>query len=259
MLLLALKDIPGPIQITAGQRFYELNPEHAQNWLQTGFARPVESTTNRRGWDGLQWDGAEVVILASGPSMSLEQAAAAQRWRDAAPDRYAIAINTTYRRAPWADVIYACDGTWWDGKDKEGPSYVEDVRARCPQASLWTQEDAAAKRLNLRLIRPDSGKGLGRRPGLINLGFNSGYQAIGLAYQAGAAVVYLLGFDMRGGHWHKDHPGSLNKVNRFDVFLKAFDLLAADVAKTPGFEVINLTPKSAMRCFPMRDWQEVFA
>lgn len=112
-----------------------------------------------------------------------------REWRDAEPDRLVIAINTTFRLAPWADHIYACDGRWW-GK------YHDEARERS-DAQLWTYYDdvAAAYDLNKADIPP--GK----------TGGNSGNQAARLAITAfGARRLILLGYDMKGGHWHGNHP-----------------------------------------------------
>jgi hypothetical protein len=214
---------------------------------------------NSRGWDGLHWDGCEVAILASGESLSVEQSEAVKRWRDAASSfRRVIAINTTFRRALYADVIYACDGAWWDGRDRlDAPRYADEAKATFA-GELWTRDADAAKRHGLRLLKSQPGRGLERQVGVINEGSNSGYQAIGLAYQAAARVVYLLGYDMKGGHWHGEHPGMLRKNSPFPIFLRNFKRLAAEVAALPDFSVINCTPNSALRDFPMRKWQHVF-
>jgi hypothetical protein len=218
------------------------------------------ASVNARGWNGLLWDGCDVAILASGESLSVQQCEAVRAWRDMSPAfRKVIVINTTFRRAPWADVLYACDAAWWEGRDRtDMPKYVDEAKGRFA-GELWTQDTDAAKNYGLKHIRSAPGKGLSRPPGLINQGANGGYQAIGLAYQSGARAAYLLGYDMHGRHWHGQHPGLLHRSNRFDIFLRNFVQLASDVATIEGFEVVNCTPKTALRSFPMRPWQEVFA
>lgn len=225
---------------------------------------PLDDSTsvNCRGWSGLLWDGFDVAILASGESLALQdfaQCAAVKAWRERGRFRAVIVINTTWRAAPWADVLYACDFAYWNGRDRtDTPRYVDEAKAGFA-GQLWTQDVDAAKAYGLRHIRSARGDGLAREVGLINQGANSGYQAIGLAYQAGAARVFLLGYDMHGEHWHGRHPGLLHRSQAFPVFLKNFDRMAADVANLPDFSVVNCTPKSALRCFPRLTWQEVFA
>jgi hypothetical protein len=252
MLLEALKEIPGTIQIVPGQCFHENDEEKAEYWQRAGFARRPGGP-NSRGWaDGLRWDGFSVAILASGESLSVEQCEAVRAWRGRAANRKVIAINTTFRRAPWADLLYACDATWW-------AEYLEEVR-RDFAGELWTQDSATAqKNAGVKFIRSDRGKGLCKKAGIVNQGANSGYQAIGLAYWSGSADVFLLGYDMRGGHWHGNHPPKLQKNNRFDVFLTNFTSLAIDVEKEAGFAVVNCTPKSSLKAFPVKPWQEAFA
>lgn len=104
-------------------------------------------------------------------------------------DRQVIAINTTFRLAPWADHVYACDDRWWK-------KYHDDVR-RCCIGKLWTYYDATADAFDLNKADIPPGK----------TGGNSGNQAARLAITGlGADRVILLGYDMKGGHWHGDHP-----------------------------------------------------
>lgn len=76
----------------------------------------------------------EFVIMASGPSMCAKDAELVKRWRDG-ESRKAIAINTTYRLAPWADLIYACDHCWWK-------FYIDEVRQHC-SGEFWCYEEEA--------------------------------------------------------------------------------------------------------------------
>lgn len=249
MLLEALEHIPGPISIVPGQIFREPDPERAREWLASGKARePVKRFAS--GSDYVSWKGADVAILASGPSLSEEQAEAVRVWRIAAPKlRKVIAINTTFRRAPWADMLYACDGAWWNVYHAEA--------AREFAGERWTQDVEAAKKYGLRLMKSRRAPGLCREPGIVNQLEASGFQAIGIAWQAEAARVYLLGFDNSGCHWHGPHPGSLNRQNIFKRWAQNAETLAAD-CKAAGFPVVNCTPKSALKCFQNAAWAEVF-
>jgi hypothetical protein len=239
MHLIALEVIGDQVgTIGKGQEFHVLNEDYAGYLIRTNRAKPYEKR-----WDGLDWRGATVVIIASGPSLSEEQCAAVEQWKQAGRGRV-IVINTSFRRAPWADVIYGCDARWWE-------TYEDEVRQTCT-GSLWTQ-DAKCKGINR--IESRAAKGLSKQVGIINQGNNGGYQAIGIAHQAGARKLVLLGYDMHakgGSHWHGDHPANLNTKPHFNLWLDNFDVLAADL-NAEGIEVLNATPKSAMRCFPSLD------
>lgn len=193
-------------------------------------------------WDGIRWDDATVVILASGPSLTEAQCAAVKAWRDAGEARRVIAINTTFRRAPWADVLYACDAQWWIAFRKEVDMAFAGER--------WTQDELAVV-YGVRRIASVRGKGLSRTPGVIHQGGNSGYQAINLAWQAGAARILLLGFDMQGTHWHGRYGNGLanTAAHLFEQWLVEFKPLAADL-KTEGIDVVNCTPGGRLECFP---------
>jgi len=249
MLLEALQDIPGCIPIAPGQVFREPDPERAQTWIASGMAR-VPDRRYKNGSSMVEWPGADVAILASGPSLSVEQADAVKVWRDAAPQaRRVIAINTTFRRAPWADMLYACDGAWWK-------IYADEVARKFP-GERWTQDTGAATTYGLRLMKSRRALGLSLEPGLVNQGESSGYQAIGIAYQAKARRALLLGFDNRGCHWHGPHPGGLNKKNIFASWSKNYVALARECTAAK-FEVVNCTPNSALKSFPFKNWTEEF-
>lgn len=253
-LLIALQEIPNSVaMITPGMRFIEQDPERAEYWIKQGYASPIETPKriNARGWDGLLWDGATVCLIASGPSLTQEQCDAAKKWRSGSGNRRAIVINTSFRIAPWADLLYACDKRWWD-------KHYDEVLASGFGGERWTTEDfSGAKRITSERL-----PGLGKRPGIIRQGMQSGYQAMNLAWMAGATKLILLGFDCKPDgkkeHWHGDHPHGMNAKNPYNAWVKNFEALAADLNQE-GCEVINATPFSAIEVFPKMDWQEALA
>lgn len=210
-------------------------------------------------WDGLAWPDATVVVIASGASLTAEQCDAVRLWRFAsgAPLRRVIAVNTSYQRALWADVLYACDEPWWslyDSKVKSG----EWTWFPC---DCWTLDERAVRAYphrRLHHIRSMPSPGLGRQPGVIHQGANGGYQAVNLATQAGARRVVLLGFDMKGEHWHGSHPQPLTNPRPylFELWIKNFARMAQDLGPA-GIEVVNCTPGSALTCFPQLPLNEV--
>lgn len=177
------------------------------------------------------------LLIASGPSLSLADV-------DACKGRaFTIAINDNYRIAPWADVLYACDGLWWDHHFKKLAPF---------KGELWTQDKPAADRYGLHWIQGKHGEGLSADPNVIHWGANSGYQAINLAYNWGAKRIVLLGFDCRRDkgrtHWFGDHPKPLTSDSPYGLWLTNFRKLAADL-KAKGVEVFNCSPNSAIDAF----------
>lgn len=199
----------------------------------------------------LQWPDETAVILASGQSLSDAQVEAVKLWHSAGRGRV-IAVNTTFRRAPWADVLYACDGQWWQVYHAEAETTF--------RGALWTQDMTARRHYAINRVESVIKPGLGKTPGVIHQGGNGGYQAINLAYQAGVARIVLLGFDMHGTHWHGKYSNGLPNTapHLFKSWISGFDALAADLLKE-GVEVINCAPGSRLTCFPTADLMGVLA
>lgn len=199
-----------------------------------------------------RWRGATVVCIASGPSLTREDCALVGDWHVApawpgfvGPDRRVIAVNLSHRLAPYADVVYGMDRGFWNEHAAE---------AREHGAELWTTNREAAHAHGLRHIAGHPIGGISPRPGYIATGGNSGYQAVALAIYFGAARVVLLGYDMRNvgrrTHWHGNHVRLGNPADkRFREWLAHFETLKRQLPA--GVSVINATPDSALRTFPM--------
>ena len=97
--------------------------------------------------------------------------------------------------------------------------------------------------------------------GLEPHGGNSGHAAVNLAVKLGANPVYLLGFDMKGDGkggqkwWHDGYP-ELQEEGVYEYYIRAF----TDTAwryRDAGVDVVNLTPRSALKCFPTDKFSNV--
>lgn len=173
-------------------------------------------------------------ILASGPSQC-------QTDIDAVRGRgKVIAINNQVFAAPWADMLYSCDASWWKHYDVQfdGERVSSDVHAKPYVHSVIPRE---------------AGDGMGVHG--VRTGINSGYQAIQIAVWRGAKTIVLLGFDMQHGpngehHNHPDHPKHMGNFNRGvpETCAKKFPALAKDVAAL-GVRVVNCTRVTALKCF----------
>lgn len=199
------------------------------------------------------WTDNTVVCIASGPSLTAEQVAIAHQAQRAGLCKV-IAINDNYRLAPFADVLYACDERWWD-------THIGEIWRAGFAGALWTCSRVAFRKHGLAHIQSRNAPGLSLSAGVIHHGFNSGYQAIGLAHQFGAARVLLLGYDMQhtGGrsHWFGEHPKGFKNAPGVAKWAKQFEGLAQQLTGA-GLDVINCTEQTALTCFPRKSIGEVF-
>jgi hypothetical protein len=182
--------------------------------------------------------GGTVAILASGPSMSAAVADAVH-----AASVPAVAINTTFRLAPWAWMLYAADYEWW-----QHPEHADAKAFAGHKVTIYT--GSGQPPAGLSWLTSSGSTGFDPDPRNVRTGSNSGYQALHIAAQTGACRVLLCGYDMHGSHWHGEHPRGL-KVNTVDGFEK-FRARFADLVKPMkqlGVDVINCTPGSRLECF----------
>jgi hypothetical protein len=174
------------------------------------------------------------VVAATGPSLTQDDL---QRCHVAGLP--VVAVNNAYRLAPWAAMLYACDGEWWE---HYRPWELYTGRK-------LTQDHKAARRFGLEHIPALARPGFSTNPETIHQGGNSGFQALNIALHC-AERVLLLGFDMQlidgRRHYFGDHPGRLHKTSPYRRWLAAFDAAAPAVAG----RVVNCTPDSALRAFP---------
>lgn len=215
----------------------------------------MDALTQSPRWPaGPDWRGMTVAIMASGPSLTAEQAEIVRGWREDGDDRRVIVINTTFRLAPWADMLYACDDEWWD-------FYIPEVRESF-RGELWTQDRPTAALHHINWVKSERSMGLGRKPGIINQGGNSGFQAMNVAWQAGAARMILLGFDMQatGGksHWHGNHPPGIHCPEAYPAWIAAMRQISADLY-LEGVPVVNCSVQTALTCFPRESLEAALA
>jgi hypothetical protein len=94
------------------------------------------------------------------------------------------------------------------------------------------------------------------RAGFVGYGGNSGFHAVNLALQFGAARIVLVGFDYRvdrGVHWHGRHGGRLNNPTELITrrWRARLDATAPTFTRL-GIEVINASEHSTLTAFPKR-------
>jgi hypothetical protein len=187
------------------------------------------------------WSGQDVAIIASGPSAKSAGVALLNgRMR-------VIAIKKNIEIAPFADVVYGCDGPWWRSvrglPDFKGLKLAYDEGV-CSEFGLQRVEIPDKKSNDLLL----------GEVGKVGAAGNSGFQALNLAVQFGAKRILLVGFEASirsGDHWYgrNNWSGANNPDDRLCArWCRAMDD-AADVLEGLGIEVINTAPFSQIRKF----------
>jgi hypothetical protein len=157
-------------------------------------------------------------VLATGPSMSQELA-------DYVRGKCkVVVVSDAIRLAPWADALVSNDRNWWE------------------------THKAAAKFAGPKFASVSLPGGVQALPrdGLFGNGLNSGLQGMRVAKLLGATKILLCGFDMGGSHFFGPHPHPLKNTTakRFVKHIEQFN-------KWRGCPVINCTPRSALKQFPM--------
>lgn len=195
------------------------------------------------------WSGERCIIIGSGPSAgetALDCAAGIVR---------AIAVNNSWRLAPWADVLYACDADWWRVNDgvtgfpglRVGQPSEETLRRGIVTVTVKQKHRAAEDDIIL-------------DPGTIGGGGGSGFQALNLAVQFGCRDIALVGLDAtlaNGTHWHGDHGGGLkNPLDETAAIWRAAMDRAGPSLRAMGVSVVNCSRMSAITAFPKVEFQD---
>jgi hypothetical protein len=188
------------------------------------------------------WTGEAVAIIASGPSLKKSDVELLKgRVR-------VLAIKKNVELCPWADAVYGCDLHWW--KSVRG---LPDFKGLKLAYATGACDEYGLKRV----LIPDHAASDQLRFGTVGEvggGGNSGFQALNLAAQFGAAKVLLLGFDCQESnraHWYgrNNWPGAANPhEGAFKRWRRAFDNAARQL-KERGVEVVNASEYTALAMF----------
>lgn len=185
------------------------------------------------------WDDAPVYIVGGGPSLIGFDF---ERLRG----RRILAVNEALVRLSFhPDAVFSLDNNWARHRCAE-MSCFRGEKYLAVQEEYWPYCDQSATMLR-RVRMP----GLSDDPGAIHICGTSGYGALNLAYLKRAREVFLLGFDMAGGHWHPEpHWGGSITLEPwavvFDATLPYLDRAGVKVwncslrSKITAFEKISL-------------------
>lgn len=171
-----------------------------------------------------------MVCIASGPSLTAEDCEAVRR-----SGHPTIVTNTTFRLAPWADVLFGFDLRWWN-------KYIAEVKAVF-----------GGKLMSMSQISPQHGVATMFGSTWFRGSGNSGSCAISVALPSGAKKVVLLGYDAADGpngekHWHGDHPKGLSNALSMKRWPGQFEKIAAE-ARRQNVKILNASRRTALTCF----------
>lgn len=189
-----------------------------------------------------------VVMIATGPSLSVEQRDVIRRYRSAVT---LFGVNDAYRLFEDLDYLYACDPEWWD-------KHAAEVAKLQHPVEKWTQDEVAARNHRLNFIQGDFVDGLSRNPNRIHYGTNGGFQALNLAYLKGFRQFILIGYSMQfapngASHFFGEHPTGLRRCTNYNVMADCFKHISCERL---GIKIFNCTPDTFLKHFPRRDLEE---
>jgi len=199
---------------------------------------PTETVVRR-------WHGDEtIVVAATGPSLTPDVAQAVAGYP-------VVAVSDAWRLIPEAAILYSCDAAWWRVHD--GCRTFAGERWSCHGGNDRNDKAPIARDYGVRLVAGALGDTFSTDPTRIHFGNNSGFQAINLALLMGARRLVLVGFDMRvvdsKRHFFGDHPRPLSNAIDYRYFAPQF--LAAARALAPDVTILNATPDSALKAWPI--------
>lgn len=188
------------------------------------------------------WAGRTVAVMCGGESMT-QAAADAVR----AAGLPTIVVNTTFRLAPWADLLYAADAAWW----RHTP---DALKFRGLKVSMEEVE-------GVHQVGRVGRVGYDLKPEGIYTLCNSGAQALQIAEKGEPGRILLLAMDMTGSHWHGDHPFPLQKTHEdtYGVWRDYMGQYAAAVVARGGPEILNCSMVSALTCWPKVELADALA
>lgn len=191
----------------------------------------------RPGWE-------TVIVAASGPSFSAEQASLMEKVTNGTARKIAV-VNNTFLRCPFADLLFASDLAWWR-------KYYDKVRASGFAGELWTQNRSAASKYGLNYIASRNHRGLSVDPSVVYHGGSSSPMLMNLLRHFGTRQMALVGFDNQrtGGqaHWHGEHVQGLSRGQAFPAWADHYESMAAPLA-AEGIDVINCSISTSLTCF----------
>lgn len=192
-----------------------------------------------------EWPGQTVFIVGGGPSVLTQNL-------ELLRGQKTIAINSSYLRVPFADVlIYDAGGPWWLAHKKDVGAFVGRIVAPSRAAPK-----VCPRRLFVHKVRPP---GLSTDPSSVAMQNTTFSGAINYAVHTAAKRIVLLGADGRMGvdengkprsHHYPKHSWWTFSATRWAKHHTELSRLVAPL-KQLHIEVVNCSPGSAWNLWPI--------
>lgn len=204
------------------------------------------------------------VLIGTGPSITSEQIEFIRSKKCRV-----FTVNNAYQLINEADVHVSCNNDWWEYY------WPKDKVLRTMPATKYTWYQYIANQYNITYIKAIVKDGLSTDPRIIHINHGSSPMGINIAVHYGIKKLLLIGHDMKfspdyngrakkvgskSRHFFGEYPKELQhfpsvKVGLsspgvLDGLIEAYKKMIPDLRKM-RMEVINCTPKSALKCFPL--------
>ena len=171
------------------------------------------------------------VCIASGGSLTQEDCELVRN-----SGHFTIAVNNSWKLAPFCNVIYAGDVRWWEKSYK-------DITI---DAERWICQNGS-KKYGCKIHHVPSTE------------YNSGMRAIQFAMWKGFKRIILLGYDCslkNGYHWHGKHNGMVNpSLIRISKWHNQFNDVASE-ARALSVTIQNCSRYTELTCFQVLELEE---
>jgi hypothetical protein len=196
--------------------------------------------------------GRKVFVIGGGPSLKEIDISILD-------DKLTVGINAAYKILKNPTALYWCDESY-------ASSVYEDIsKIKCFKFSGKHSADGFIKD-NIKTI---GGATVLKRTGDFGIdpdvdhvrGNNSGAHVINLLANMKVSDIILLGFDGKllnnKAHWHDGYGLPMNNFIYSDLFIPSICSMAVPL-KNMGINVLNLSDRSAIDCFPKQNSMEYF-
>lgn len=202
---------------------------------------------------GPDWAGKIGVVVATGPSLSIEQIRIISLAR--MTDRCRVlAVNDAALVCWFADIVFAGDMKWWEARQClpgfRGKKVGIDV-------AIGNETSTPPACPDMLMVRRVGAFGFDQAPGKIFTHKNSGAMGTQVAADLAPEKIVLVAFDMRvvevdgkpKRHFFGDYQGKLNTAPDISIWIKHFRFLQNALAG----KLFNATKDSALDFVPYVD------